>query len=338
MSVFHNQIRQIFFLILVTALAILLFQQLYVFFPGFLGALTLYILGRHWYKFLTLRKSWNKSLTALLFMTAFMICIVTPIYFSAQLLFSKIQKFIQDPAQINHALEAVSAQIKDWTGKDILSKSTISDLQKKATGLIPMVLNSSATLLGNLIMILFLSFFMFVNGVEIEKIIPRYIPLRKENIDLLSHETTMMVKANALGIPLVSIIQGACAVIGYWIFGVKDFVLLGFVTGLFSFFPIVGTAVIWLPVVIFLFSSGENGQAIGLAIYSLVITGNVDYLARITFLKKIGDVHPVTTILGLIVGLKLFGFWGFIFGPLLISYFMLLIKIYISEFGQAKHS
>ena len=49
-------------------------------------------------------------------------------------------------------------------------------------------------------------------------------------------------------------------------------------------------------------------------------------------MKRIGDVHPVTTILGVIVGLGLFGFVGLIFGPLLLSYVVLLFKIYMNEF------
>jgi predicted PurR-regulated permease PerM len=69
-------------------------------------------------------------------------------------------------------------------------------------------------------------------------------------------------------------------------------------------------------------------------IYSLVVTGNVDYLARITLMKKIGDVHPLITIFGVIVGLKLFGFMGFIFGPLIFSYMIILVRIYSYEFVE----
>ena len=146
-----------------------------------------------------------------------------------------------------------------------------------------------------------------------------------------------MVKANAIAIRLSSIIQGLCAMLGYWIFRVDDIVLWGFLTGLFAFFPILGTMVIWIPLVIYLFSTGNTGAGIGLLIYSGVITGNIDYLARVSLLKKIGDVHPLITVLGLIVGLRLFGFWGFIFGPLLISYLLLLVKIYKSEFGTLQN-
>lgn len=338
-SDFNNRVRQVIFLLTVTTLAVIVFKQLYIFFPGFLGALTLYILCRKYYFHLTEQRKWNKSITAILFMVIFMACIVAPVYFSLQMTYSKIDDILKDPEQINHAIDAISAQLREWTGQDLLTKEATADIRKKAASFIPGILNSSATMLGNLLMILFLAFFMFQNGRHMEKTLEHFIPLRPKNVRLLADETIGMVRANALGIPLISLIQGCVALLGYWIFGVKDFILLGLITGIFAFFPVIGTAMIWLPLVIYLFSSGENGKAIGLLIYSIVIIGNIDYVARITFLQKVGNVHPVITILGLIAGLKLFGFWGFIFGPLLISYLLLLVRIYKSEFSESqKHT
>jgi predicted PurR-regulated permease PerM len=83
-----------------------------------------------------------------------------------------------------------------------------------------------------------------------------------------------------------------------------------------------------------MYAQGLNWQATALLFYSLLVTGNVDYIARLGLMKKMGNVHPVVTVLGVIVGLKLFGFIGLIFGPLLISYLIVLIKIYINEFGE----
>jgi predicted PurR-regulated permease PerM len=160
------------------------------------------------------------------------------------------------------------------------------------------------------------------------------IPLEQHSVETLAKETKNLVRANAIGIPLISIIQGIFATIGYWIFGLSEFGLWGFLTGVFAFFPMVGTMLIWLPLVIYQYSQGQTWQATGLLIYSLVVTGNVDYLARITLMKKIGDVHPLVTILGVIVGLGLFGFMGFIFGPLLLSYLILMVRIYTSEFVE----
>jgi predicted PurR-regulated permease PerM len=84
---------------------------------------------------------------------------------------------------------------------------------------------------------------------------------------------------------------------------------------------------------VYLFAIDHTWQGFGLGLYSLIILSNIDYIARITILKKIGDVHPLITIFGVIVGLSMFGFLGLIFGPLLVSYFILLVKIYRNEFN-----
>ena len=149
---------------------------------------------------------------------------------------------------------------------------------------------------------------------------------------MLASETKRIVKANALGIPLISIIQGLTATLGYFIFGVNEWALWGFLTGVFAFFPVVGTMLVWVPLVIYTYVSGHTGMAVGLGLYSIIITGNVDYIARVTLLRRLGNVHPVITILGVIVGLGLFGFVGLIFGPLLENYVVVFFDIYMNEF------
>ena len=165
-----------------------------------------------------------------------------------------------------------------------------------------------------------------------ERYLNKIIPLHPDNIHTLASETKTMVKANALGIPLISLIQGVIATIGYFIFGVKDWGLWGFLTGVFAFFPVVGTMIVWVPLVIYTYAMGESWQAVALLLYSIIITGNVDYIARITLIKRMGDVHPIITILGVIIGLGLFGFVGLVFGPLLLNYVIVLFEIYSYEF------
>lgn len=329
---YNNKLRQLLLLVVVVALAVVLLLELYGFFPGFLGAVTLYILSRDLFFYLTEKRKWKKGWTAVLFLVGFLICIGLPVWLTVRMLSGKINTLFSNTHEVVGVLQSFSKQVQQWTGQEILSQQNIQQLQKYVTNFIPILLNSTATVLGNLIMILFLSYFMLCGGRQMEEALGNYIPLKEGNIDLLAKETKNMVRANAIGIPLISIIQGLFAALGYRIFGMADPVLWGFLTGVFAFFPIVGTMVVWVPLVVAQFSGGHTGQAIGLAIYSMVVTGNVDYLARITLLRKIGDIHPVITVLGVIVGLKLFGFWGFIFGPLLISYFLLLCKIYNVEF------
>ncbi len=333
MATFSNRLRQIILLIILVALGFLLVKELYIFLPGFLGAVTLYILSRGWYRYLTIKKKWNKNLAATAFILAFLAVVGLPVYVIVNLLSPKIANLFNHSEEVILGLKSVSMQVKEWTGEELLSDSNLADIQKRVANFIPSFLNSTAMIVTNLFMMLFIYFFMLTNGRGMEKSFDYFLPLHERNIDILGAETISMVRANAIGIPLISFIQGIFALIGYWIFGVNEFVLWGFITGVFAFFPIVGTAIIWVPLVVYLFSQGNNGQAIGLTVWSLLITGNVDYLARVTLMKRMGNVHPLVTVLGVIVGLSLFGFWGFIFGPLLISYFLLLFKIYTNEFG-----
>jgi predicted PurR-regulated permease PerM len=132
---------------------------------------------------------------------------------------------------------------------------------------------------------------MLCNGREMEQTLFRIIPLKDNNTIMLASETKRIVKANALGIPLISIIQGAAATLGYFIFGVPEWALWGFLTGVFAFFPVFGTMLVWVPLVVYTYTSGHSVTALGLLFYSLIVTGNVDYIARITIMKKMGDVH-----------------------------------------------
>lgn len=333
-SLFNNRLRQIILLLIVIFLALVLLQQLYVFMPGFLGAITLYILFRASYFRLTIKKQWNKTGAAMLFIFASLILIAIPLYFSIQLLSNKLGAMLSNPMDLLVKAKLIGSKIEALTGMKVLTDENIKTFQNEAGNIIPGLINSSANILSNFAIMFFILYFLLKNGREVEKMLDRSIPLKEENIDLLGNETKNMIRANAIGIPVLAIIQGIVATIGYAIFGVKDYALWGFMTGICSMIPIVGTAIIWVPLTAYFFATGDASQGAGLLIFALVLITNIDYIARLTILKKLIDVHPLITIFGVIVGIGLFGFWGVIFGPLLISYFIILVKIYINEFGK----
>ncbi|MBK7375764.1 MAG: AI-2E family transporter [Ferruginibacter sp.] len=333
-STFNNRLRQIILLLVIILLAILLLNQLFIFLPGFLGAITLYILLRDSFYYLTIKKRWKKTGTAVLFILGSLVVIALPLYFSIRLISSELSVILNNPTELIADAKIVGQKIFDVTGIQLMNEQNILTFQKQAAAIIPSLLNSSAAILSNFAVMFFLMYFLLANGREVERFLDRFIPLKEENIDMLSQETKNMIRANAIGIPVLAIIQGIIATIGYWIFGVKDFGLWGFLTGVFSMVPIVGSAVIWAPLTAYLFAIDKTGHAVGLLIYAVVLISNIDYVIRLTLLRKFMDVHPLITVFGVIVGLGLFGFWGVIFGPLLISYFIILIRIYMNEFGK----
>jgi predicted PurR-regulated permease PerM len=334
-KIFTERLRQVLVLLLIILIAWLLIMQMTAFIPGLLGGLTLYILSRSLYFQLIHKRKWKKGFTALLFIIGYLLIISLPVYISITLVSPKINEIVQNQDKIVSNIEGISSKIEQKTGYKVLSADTAKSISQKVSVLIPRLLNSTANLMANLLMMFFLLYYLLVNGKETEKYLDKMIPLKPRNINLLASETKMMIRANALGIPIICIVQGAFAALGYWIFGVDDWGLWGFITGVFAFFPLVGTMIIWVPLVGYLFMQGQTWQAIALAVYSIVVTGNVDYIARLSLMKRLGDVHPLITVLGVIVGLNLFGFIGLIFGPLLVSYFLILVKIYLNEFSPA---
>jgi predicted PurR-regulated permease PerM len=332
---FNERLRQILILLLILTIAVLLISQMTIFIPGLLGGITLYILSRTVYFQLIFKRKWKKGWTAILFILCYLVIIALPVYLSVTLASPKISSLAENQEEIIKSIQSLSGKVKEKTGVTILSVESAKTIAQKVSTFIPRIINSTMVLLTNLIMMFFLLYYLLVNGHDMERYLAKIIPLKHENVHLLAGETKMMIRANALGIPIICIIQGAFAALGYWIFGIEDWGLWGFVTGVFAFFPLVGTMIIWVPLVGYLFIHGDNWHAIGLTIYSVVVTGNVDYLARLKLLKYMGDVHPLITVIGVIAGLNLFGFIGLIFGPLLVSYFLIMVKIYINEFDKS---
>lgn len=331
---FNFYLRQVLLLGVIIFLGVMLITQMSIFLPGLLGGITLHILTRKWYYKLTTEKNWRKGLTAMLFIIGSLLIIAVPVYFSIVLISPKINAMLNNQQQLIQGVQIFLDKIEKFTGQKIMTQNNAQTIASKISSFIPMFINSTANIVTNLIMMFFLYYYLLTSGKVLEKYLERFIPLKRENVDTLAGETVNMVRANALGIPVICFVQGVFAAIGYLIFGINDWGMWGFVTGVFAFFPLLGTMVVWIPLVIYLYSAGHNYSATGLLLYSVIVTGNVDYITRLSLLKKIGDVHPMVTVLGVIVGLKLFGFMGLIFGPLLISYFIVLVKIYINEFGK----
>jgi predicted PurR-regulated permease PerM len=334
MPTFNNKVKQVLILGLLLLMIVISVRELRIFMPGILGAVTLYILSRGSYFQLIYHRKWNKSVTALLYLLFYFILLGLPIYFAINLLRPKINTLLNNSGDIFSNIKLAVTQVQEKTGVTIVTENSLTESFNKLADSLPYLLNNTINLLMNLIILLFFLYYMLYHGKEMEKTLLKIIPLKEENISMLTAETKRSVKASALGIPLISIIQGITAAIGYYIFNVNSFILWGFLTGVFAFFPVVGTMIMWVPLVVYMYTAGDVANATGLLFYSLIVTGNVDYLSRITIMRRMGHVHPVITVLGVLIGLGLFGFIGLIFGPLLISYIILLFKIYMSEFVE----
>ncbi len=328
----QNRIRQVFFIVLILLLGLLLFNQLYSFIPAILGAITLYALLRKWMFRLTEKKKWRKGWTAVLLMFISFIVILVPVGLLVNMLSSKIALAMQNSELLVDALKKVVADIDKRFNVELASEENLNKIKAVIAASLPKILGATFSTLTTIFFMYFILYFMLVNGKWMERTLYEYIPLKDENVGKIGKEVNTMVLSNAIGIPLVALAQGVVGLIGYLILGVDEPFFWFGVTCIAGMLPVVGAALGYVPVAIIFFANDETVKGIIMTLYGFGVIGTVDNVLRFTLLKKLGNVHPLTTVFGVIIGLNLFGFIGLIFGPLLISLFMLLLKIYSSEF------
>ena len=163
-----------------------------------------------------------------------------------------------------------------------------------------------------------------------------YLPFKRSQMRLFIAELKMQTFANSVVVPLIIVIHGILLLIVYLISGVQDAVFWGVISGFASIIPLVGTSLIWMPIALFLLAQGQIWQGVLIIAWGVVVIGFSDNIIRFALAKKMANVHPVVTVLGVIIGLRFFGITGLIFGPLIISYFLILMKIYYVEYLQHK--
>ncbi len=331
---FNDRFRQVVFFILLAGLAILIFIQAKSTIPGILSAITLYLLNRVWFLKLIHRHKWNKTLTVIFFITIDTLVLFIPFLLTSVFIFPKLVYLTNNANELFQGVQKLLEQLQNRFDIQIATKENLMALPKYISGVLPNVFSSAAGMITNLGIMYFTLYYMLQNAEQMEKKLTEFLPLRKENTKQLAKETKDIVISYSIGIPVLAIAQGICATIGYAIFGISDPLLLGFLTGLCSVIPFVGSALVWVPLVVYLFAVGPQSAAIGLLAYCLIVVLNVDNILRMVLLKAFADIHPLITLFGVIVGLPLFGFLGLIFGPLLISYLLLLMKIYVNEFSN----
>ena len=317
---------------LLVILGFILFKFTRPYLSGFLGAATLYVLLKGQMKYFTEKLNFSKGLSASVIVIEALLVFLIPLTGITLLVIDTFSGVTLDPEIIRSQIIEFSAKLENKLGFEILTPQNLSALPKVGTNILQMLGAGVYSFIINIIVVLFLLFYMLYNNKTFEKAIIEILPFKEENKQILGEETYLIIQANAIGIPLLAIIQGVFAYGGYLFFGVENAVLYGILTAFATILPIVGTTIIWLPLSISLMISGDVVNGIALLIYGFLVIGGVDNIARFMLQKKLADIHPLITVFGVLIGIPMFGFWGVIFGPLILSLFILFFNMYRHEY------
>ncbi|WP_405201886.1 AI-2E family transporter [Dokdonia sp. LLG6352-1] len=329
-----NLLRQFFIIFLIILFGWLIFKEMATYLSGILGAITLFVLLRKWQGHLVKKRKWNSSVAACVLMAGSFLVILVPIAGLVLMLTSKISKAVENSGKVINIVKTEMADIESRFGLDIASSIDTSSVTDWISSNLQGLAGGTFNVFIAIGLMYFMLYYMLTNRRTFRESMLEYIPLSEKNLKLIGRDSQELVKSNAIGIPLVALLQGLVALIGFLILGVEDPFFWFAIVTVGSMIPFVGTALGIVPVCIILYAAGDIWQAIVMVIYGTVVVGSTDNLFRLVIQKRLADVHPLITIIGVIVGVPLFGFIGLIFGPIVVSIFLLIVKIYKQEYGK----
>jgi predicted PurR-regulated permease PerM len=315
-------------IIALNAFGIFIIYLLRNFITPFLGSIIFFVLFKPLMDKLVEQRNWKESLAALLIIFVSFAIIMVPILVLSYMLYSKTTQVVNDPSSLLNIIHLLDEKVTGLLGFEVFNNENIEELKKSAGNLIPSFINGLFWTIGNIAVMYFVLYFMLVSRHKLIGEINTFLPFNNDHIKILGSELESMTLSNIIGVPAIAFIQGAAAGIGYWIFGLHEPLFWGVITAFASIIPIVGPTLIWAPACLFLLATGNSWQGFGLIAYCAAIVTNIDNVARFTIQKKFADVHPIITVFGVIIGINLFGLPGLIFGPLMLSYFVIFIRLY----------
>jgi len=230
-------------------------------------------------------------------------------------LLARISRIRVGPYQVGAQLEQIGSQI-------------ISFIGASALGLI-----GTATRLGIQLTIAFFGlYYLLVSPESAWRSVRPFIPFSAASAEILRRRFADVTISTLVGTGLTASIQGCAVGLAFWAVGLSNPLFWGVVTVIFAILPVVGSGLVWGPGAAALAMDGRWGSAIGLVIWGIVVVGNVDNVIRPMVFRRWAQVHPFVTVIGAFMGLRYFGLLGLLIGPLAISYFFELIRMYRVEY------
>lgn len=327
-SVFSQRERNIIILIIVIVLGAILLYALRGIYGAILGTMVMYTLFRNLNIFLIERWRWPKSLSAVSIIILSVFIIVLPFAGIGTMLVNKAIELQKNPEWINNLVHAVNTFAGDKLGKPDFLREQLEASAAFAGGLLTAVLGGAASLFLEVTVMYFVLYFLFVNYKGFENSLIHYLPFDDEKSLVFGEELKNITYANIIGQSFVAIVQGGCLALGFWIFGAKDPLFWGVIGAILSFIPLLGPPLIFVPAAAILISQGATWSGVGLLIWGFGLVINIDNVLRFIIAKRVGDIHPLITVVGVIIGLPLFGLMGLVYGPLLLTYFLIAVRIY----------
>ena len=274
-----------------------------------------------------------KNLSAMIICILLLVLIILPFYFLIPIFIDQSIKLYSSSQQIDFTtiIENIFPSI---FATDKFSEEIGAMFYTFATNITNSLLSYFSQLILNLpkillqlVVVLFTFYFVLINKKEFFSYIQSLLPFSAEIEKKIMDRTKMITLSVIYGQVIIGLIQGTVAGIGLFLFKVPNALLLTVIMCVAGIFPLIGTAIVWIPITLFLFIEGNTGAAFGVILFG-IFSSVVDNFLRPIIVSRKSKMHPAILLVGMIGGLYAFGVLGFILGPLILAYLLILLEVY----------
>lgn len=327
----NKNLKKYFALSIVIIFALWILYLMKAYFKPILIAAIITFLVYPIYKFI-LNKTKKKVLSSILIIVSLILIVLIPLSATAGGVLNYINNFDLN----EETLQKYENSIFELTGKEISITETIQDfvnyIKNETTQSLPEIVSFTSNFLVSTFVMFFVMFYLLVENKFIIRNLVRMLPFSNKNSKHLLSESGKVIKAILIGQVLTATIQGMLGMFSFFIAGVEGAFFWGLIMIILSLIPVVGAFIIWIPVGVLMILEGNIGWGIFILAWGALIVSQVDNIVRPKLVNKFADIHPLETLLGVFMGLTAFGIIGIIIGPLILSLFGTVVKVYLEEY------
>jgi len=242
-----------------------------------------------------------------------------------------VEQQISHPNEIDRFLQNLPFSDRLEPYQDLLTSKLAEFAGKIGTFLVNSIAagtKGTAIFFFQLFVMLYAMFFFLIDGQKLLNKILYYLPMSPEQEQRMVGRFTSVARATIKGTLVIGIVQGGLAGAAFAVFGIAGATFWGTVMAVLSIIPGVGTALVWVPGVVYLVAIGRIGAAVGLFIWCAAVVGSVDNVLRPWLVGKDTKMPDLLILLGTLGGLVLFGAAGIVIGPIVAALFVTIWEIY----------
>jgi predicted PurR-regulated permease PerM len=341
----RKQVASIFVLILLVLFAYASFQIAKVFIDFLLLALFLGFTSHPMYEWLNARIK-RKNVAAFATSVIVTAIVVVPLTLLTIQLVSELTDIVKNlnASVVRTQFDALAGRLFTFFGAEYQSDAAagsgllailIPSLNDMATSVSSNLVGALAKGVVGAFVLLYVLYYSYVDGNAAVRTVRDILPMARAHTDKLFREVGQVLKAVLYGTVLTALVQAVLAGIGYAIFGVPNVVFWSAMTFVFALLPIIGPPIIWFPWSIVLLLQDHTFAGVGLLIYSAIMVSTLDNFLRPKLIGDRARIHPVVILIGVLGGVAVFGFTGFLLGPLILAMFLTIVQLYRSEFASS---